>query len=33
VQDEERALEVIRCKVMEQMLPMAILDAEYQVEE
>jgi len=30
VQDEERALEVIRGKVMEQLLPMTILDAEYQ---
>jgi len=30
VQDEERALEVMRSKVMDQMLPMTILDAEYQ---
>ena len=28
--DEERALEIIRCKVAELMLPMIILDAEYQ---
>lgn len=28
--DEERALEIIRCKVAEFMLPMIILDAEYQ---
>lgn len=30
VHDEERALEVIRTKVLEQLLPMTILDAEYQ---
>ena len=31
VEDEERALQVIREKIMERRLPMIILDAEYQV--
>lgn len=30
VRDEEKALQVIREKIMERRLPMAVLDAEYQ---